>query len=85
MVTPSQLISQQAVQPKHNRHAKPLTPMVRYCELLLSQNTRPDARLSLKLPQPKLPLKMLLGGRRGGEAMRMKTCDFNIYIYKFSW
>lgn len=38
-----------------------LTNIVLYPEVLLSQKTRPDARLSLKLPQPKLPVKTLLG------------------------
>lgn len=38
-----------------------LTNIVLYSEALLSQKTRPDARLSLKFPQPKLPVKTLLG------------------------
>ena len=38
-----------------------LTNIVLYSEVLLSQKTRPDARLSLKFPQPKLPVKTLLG------------------------
>lgn len=39
-----------------------LTHIVLYSEESLSQNTRPDALLSLKFPQPKLPVKTLLGG-----------------------
>lgn len=42
-----------------------LTHIVLYSEVLLSQNTRPDALLSLKFPQPKLPVKTLLWRRRG--------------------
>lgn len=38
-----------------------LTNIVLYSEVLLSQKTRPDALLSLKFPQPKLPVKTLLG------------------------
>ena len=38
-----------------------LTHIVLYSEVLLSQKTRPDALLSLKFPQPKLPVKTLLG------------------------
>lgn len=38
-----------------------LTHIVLYSEVLLSQNTRPEALLSLKFPQPKLPVKTLLG------------------------
>lgn len=38
-----------------------LTHIVLYCEVLLSQKTRPDALLSPKFPQPKLPVKTLWG------------------------
>lgn len=38
-----------------------LTNIVLYSDVLLSQKTRPDALLSLKFPQPKLPVKTLLG------------------------
>lgn len=61
-----------------------LTHIVLYSEVLLSQNTRPDALLSLKFPQPKLPVKTLLWRRRGksgekkkGKLLRwLKRCQF---------
>ncbi len=46
-----------------------LTHIVLYSVVLLSQKTRPDALLSVKFPEPKLPVKMLLGeeGRESEE------------------
>lgn len=43
-----------------------LTNNVLYSEVLFSQKTRPDALLVLKFPQPKLPVKTLLGGEGEG-------------------
>lgn len=48
------------------QRGRALTHIFLYSEVLLSQKTRPDARLSLKLPQPRLPVKTLLGGGGGG-------------------
>lgn len=47
--------------PSGCKHSGGLTSIVLYSEVLLSQKTRPDALLSLKFPQPKLPVKTLLG------------------------
>lgn len=67
--------------PSHTANAKTigmqkstegLTHIVLYSEVSLSQKTRPDALLSLKFPQPKLPVKTLLGE---GEREK-KGCHF---------
>lgn len=49
-----------------------LTHIVLYSEVLLSQKTRPDAFLSLKFPQPKLPVKTLLVNRRDNEGKKVE-------------
>lgn len=49
--------------PSGCKRTRTLTHIFLYSEVLLSQKTRPDALLSLKFPQPKLPVKTLFGRR----------------------
>lgn len=44
-----------------------LTHIFLYSEVLVSQKTRPDAFLSLKFPQPRLPVKTLFVGEEEEE------------------
>lgn len=65
LFNPQSLHTANAKTPSGCKSSGALTNIVLYSEVLVSQNTRPDALLSLKFPQPKLPVKTLLGEEGG--------------------
>lgn len=66
------------------RSTNTLTKIVLPSVVLLSQKIKPDALLSLKFPQPKLPVKTPLG--EGGKRIQRKqrryeNCDDEIVLF----